>query len=227
MFFDSGYILLVLPALVFALYAQSRVRGTFERYSRYRASSGKTGGEVARELLNGTRLDDVGLERVHSSMGDHYDPRARVLRLSPQVYDGASVAALGVAAHEVGHALQHDLGYAPLSARNAFLPVAQFGSSAAWPLFLLGFIAGIPTLMDLGILFFFAAVLFQVITLPVEYNASNRAMELLEAGGYVSVSEAPAVRQVLNAAALTYVAATAMAVAQLVRLLILRGSRRD
>ncbi len=227
MFLDSGYILLVLPALLFALYAQSRVRSAFERYSRYRSSSGKTGGEVARELLVAARLDDVRVERTPSSLGDHYDPRVRILRLSPQVNDSSSVAALGIAAHEVGHALQHDTGYSPLAVRNAVLPVAQLGSNAAWPLFLLGFLFRMPTLMDLGILFFFAAVLFQVITLPVEYNASGRAMEMLVDGGYISSSDAGPTRAVLDAAALTYVAATAMAVAQLARLLILRGSRRD
>ncbi|NPV71680.1 MAG: zinc metallopeptidase [Firmicutes bacterium] len=226
MFFDSAYIMLVLPALLFALYAQSRVRGAFGRYSRYRATSGKTGGEVASELLRSARLDDVRVERIQSSLGDHYDPRTRVLRLSPQVHDSPSVAALGVAAHEVGHALQHDLGYTPLAIRNTVLPVAQLGSNAAWPLFLLGFLFRIPALMDLGILFFFAAVLFQVVTLPVEYNASSRAMALLAGGGYISTADARPVREVLNAAALTYVAATAMAVAQLARLLILRN-RRD
>ncbi|MGE5485048.1 MAG: zinc metallopeptidase [Ignavibacteriales bacterium] len=227
MFLDAGYILLVMPALIFALYAQSRVRGAFERYSRYRASSGKTGGEVARDLLAAARLDDVKIERTPSSLGDHYDPRVRVLRLSPQVYDSPSVAALGVAAHEVGHAIQHDTGYSPLAVRNAVLPVAQLGSNAAWPLFLLGFLFRMPMLMDLGILFFFAAVLFQVVTLPVEYNASSRAMEMLVGGGYVSTADAGPTKAVLDAAALTYVAATAMAVAQLARLLILRGSRRN
>ncbi len=227
MFIDSGYILLVIPALIFAMYAQSRVRGAFERYSRHRASSGRTGGEVARDLLAAARLDDVRIERIGSSLGDHYDPRTRVLRLSPQVYDSASVAALGVAAHEVGHAVQHDTGYSPLAVRNAILPVAQLGSNAAWPLFLIGLVFSLPMLMDLGILFFFAAVLFQVVTLPVEYNASGRAMEMLISGGYVSASDAGPTKAVLDAAALTYVAATAMAVAQLARLLILRGSRRD
>jgi len=227
MFMDSGYVLLVIPALLFALYAQSRVRGAFERFSRYRTSSGKTGGQVAIEMLRAARLDDVAVERIGSSLGDHYDPRTRTLRLSPQVYDSASVAALGVAAHEVGHAIQHEEGYAPLAVRNAVLPVAQLGSNAAWPLFLLGFIFGLPALMDLGILFFFAAVLFQVVTLPVEYNASSRAMQMLTDGGYLVGAEVAPARQVLDAAALTYVAATAMAVAQLARLLILRGSRRD
>ncbi len=224
--FDSGYILLVLPALIFALWAQSRVNGTFERYSRRWAQSRKTGAEVASELLHQAGLGDISVERIPHTLGDHYDPRHRTLRLSPQVYDRVSVAALGVAAHEVGHAIQHDVGYMPLGLRNSLLPVAQLGSQAAVPLFLIGFLFNFDALMTLGIFFFAGAVLFQLVTLPVEYNASARALALLESGGYISREEVGPVREVLSAAALTYVAATAVAVAQLLRLLMLRGRRR-
>ncbi len=225
-FWDASYFYLVIPALLFAFYAQSRVRGAFEEYSRVRSSSGMTGSQAARAILNAAGLRGVRVERVGRVLADHYDPRARVLRLSPPVHDASSVAAIGVAAHEAGHALQDHLGYLPLRLRNGILPLAQLGSGAAWPLFLVGFLFNSPSLMDLGILLFLGAVLFQVITLPVEYNASQRALETLRATGLVAGREEEMVRRVLNAAALTYLAATAMALAQLARLLILRG-RRD
>lgn len=222
---DSG-LLLVFLALILAMYAQARVQGTYQKYSRYLAARGMTGAEVASDLLYRVGLGDVRVEMTPRELGDHYDPRSRVLRLSPGVYNGRSVAALGIAAHEVGHAIQHDVGYIPLALRNSILPVAQFGSQLAWPLFLMGLFFGITGLMDLGIVLFFAAVMFQIVTLPVEYNASARALELLESEGYLTSREIAPAREVLNAAALTYLAATAMAVAQLARLLILR-SRRD
>ncbi|MGB9866765.1 MAG: zinc metallopeptidase [Bacillota bacterium] len=222
---DSGF-LFVLLALMLAIYAQARVQGTYNKYSRYLAARGMTGAEVASDLLYRVGLGDVRVEMIPRELGDHYDPRSRVLRLSPGVYNGRSVAALGIAAHEVGHAIQHDVGYIPLALRNTILPVAQFGSQLAWPLFLMGLFFGITGLMDLGIVLFFAAVMFQIVTLPVEYNASARALELLEGEGYLTAREIAPAREVLSAAALTYLAATAMAVAQLARLLLLR-SRRD
>jgi Zn-dependent membrane protease YugP len=225
-FWDPTYVL-VLPALLFALYAQARVRQAFETYSRQAGSAGRPGFEVARELLRRAGLDGVRVERTERALGDHYDPRERVLRLSPEVYHSHSVAALGVAAHEVGHALQHHTGYFALNLRNNILPVASLGSTAAFPLFLVGFLfPAMSALMDVGIILFGLAVLFHVVTLPVEKNASARALAMLESGGYVSAREVAPVKAVLDAAALTYLAATAMAVLQLVRLLVLRGSRR-
>lgn len=224
-FFDPTYILLI-PAMLFALYAQSKVQSTFRTYLNVPARSGLTGAQVARSILDRANLHDVRVEMVQRTLGDHYDPRERVVRLSPEVYHGRSVASLGVAAHETGHALQHAQAYVPLSIRSSLFPVAYFGSAAAFPLFFLGFIAAWEPLMTIGIWFFIAAVAFQVVTLPVEFNASARAMRLLTTGGYLASDEAPKTRAVLNAAALTYVAATAMAVTQLLRLLILRDMRR-
>ena len=168
-------------------------------------------------------ISDVRIEPVQGRLADHYDPRDKVLRLSPGVYESDSLAALGVAAHETGHALQHRDGYALLALRSAIVPLASYGTNAAWILFLLGAIASIPALMDLGIVLFLGYVIFALITLPVEFNASSRAVQLLQAHGFVMPQEAQGVRAVLNAAALTYVAAAAMAVLQLVRLIALRN----
>ncbi len=229
-FYDPTYIL-VLPAFIFALYAQARVQSTFRRGMNTRSSAGVTGAQVADRILSAEGVTDVSVEQIGQSMGDHFDPRSSVVRLSPQVYGGTSIAALAVAAHESGHAIQHSEGYAPLAIREAILPVASFGSTLALPLFILGMILGSPQisrfLMSLGIWLFAGAVAFQIVTLPVEFNASRRAMALLADGGYITDAEAPQVRSVLSAAALTYVAAAAVALTQLLRLLVLRGSRRD
>lgn len=228
-FFDSTYILL-LPVIILAVYAQMKVKSTFQRYLRVNASSGLTGAQVARNLLNKNNLPDIPVEITPGNLTDHYDPRHRVLRLSQHVYHGQSLAALGVAAHETGHALQHAQGYIPLNIRSALLPVARFGSQSAFPLFFIGFIfsQGGSFLMDLGILLFTFAVLFQVFTLPVEFNASKRALYMLETQGYLKRGgEVTGARKVLSAAAMTYLAATAIAVFQLLRLLLLRGSRDD
>ncbi len=222
--------IILLPVLVFAMYAQMKVQNTFRKYLRHPAYSGKTGAQVARELLDRNNLYDVQVVRTNRMLGDHYDPRARVIRLSPEVYDGRSVAALGVAAHETGHALQHARNYLPLALRNSIFPLAAFGSQMALPLVFMGLFvqgAGLGWLMDLGILFFLTAILFQVITLPVEFNASRRAMGMLTTGGYIVQGEVGQTREILSAAALTYVAAVAVAVGELLRLLILRNSRRD
>jgi Zn-dependent membrane protease YugP len=225
-FLDTGMMYFVLPALVFAFWAQNRVKTAFKKNMLKVARSGVTGNDVARDILKGSRIHDVSVEVSRGTLSDHYDSRAKAVRLSPEVYQGQSLAALGVAAHEAGHAIQHDVGYAPLGIRNAIFPVASLGSNAAFPLFFIGFILQYPLLMDLGILFFLGAVIFQVVTLPVEFNASNRALALLEGQGYITGDEVGPVKEVLNAAALTYVAATAMALAQLLRLVLLR-SRRD
>lgn len=215
----------VLIAFAFAMYAQSKVASTFERYARIGNSRGLTGAETARDLLKQHGLYDVEVELTRGRLTDHYDPRVKKVRLSQEIYHGTSLAALGIAAHETGHALQHHSSYAPLALRNAIVPVAQLGSTLAWPLFFLGFAMGLPGLADIGILFFLAAVLFQIATLPVEFNASSRAIAMLGDGNYLSQQELGPARAVLQAAALTYVAAAATAIAQLLRLLLLRRSR--
>lgn len=227
MFFWDPTFVLLLPALAFAVYAQFKVKSTFQRYGEVRSSSGYTGAQVAAELLRRQGIADVKVEPVSGMLADHYDPRTRVLRLSPEVYGSDSLAALGVAAHEAGHAVQQHVGYPALALRSAIVPLAGVGTTAAWILFLLGFIFSRPPLMDLGILLFLGYVLFALVTLPVEFNASSRAVALLQGQGFVMPQEADGVRAVLNAAALTYVAAAAMAVMQLVRLLVLRNMRRD
>ncbi|AYO29219.1 MAG: uncharacterized protein PWR06_2553 [Thermoanaerobacteraceae bacterium] len=225
-YWDSTMILL-LPALILAFYAQAKVSSTFERYLRVPARNGLTGAEVAREILRLSGIHDVSVEIQGGRLSDYYDPRRKVLKLSSDVYNGRSLAAQGVAAHECGHAIQHDVGYAPLAIRNSIVPVASFGSQLAFPLFFLGLFLRGEFLMTLGILLFSAAVLFQLITLPVEYNASSRAVTVLEGHGFIDRDEARPVRKVLGAAALTYVAATLMAVMQLLRLLALAGIYRD
>ncbi len=225
MFYDPTFIL-VLPALFLAMYAQFKVNSTFSRYLQERAYAGLTGAQVARQLLNANGLHNVNVERVAGQLTDHYDPRSETVRLSPRVYDGTSVAALGVAAHEVGHAVQHARGYVPLGLRTSLFPLAAVGSQMAFPLFMLGFLFSVDVLMLVGIWFFIAALGFQLITLPVEFNASRRALAALESGGYLTQAEVPKAKAVLNAAALTYVAAVAVAASQLIRLLFLRSQRR-
>ncbi|MCR1898170.1 zinc metallopeptidase [Irregularibacter muris] len=222
---DMSFILLI-PAMIFAIYAQGKVKTTFDRYLRVRNSRGYTGMQVARRILDSQGLYDVPIELTGGHLSDHYDPRKKVLRLSNAVYNGSSVASVGVAAHEVGHAIQHAKGYAPLMIRNFIAPIASFGSQAAWFLFVIGLMFPATGMMDIGILFFLVAVLFQIITLPVEFNASNRAIGLLENQGLLSSGELVPTKKVLQAAALTYVAATVVALSQLLRLLMIRG-RRD
>ncbi|HHU75783.1 MAG TPA: zinc metallopeptidase [Firmicutes bacterium] len=226
-FFDSGFILLVLPAMAFALYAQSKISSTYAHYSRLFSRSRMTGGQIARTLLDAAGMEGVPVEVTEGHLTDHYDPRAKVVRLSSEIYRNGSLAALGIAAHEVGHAIQHDTDYAPLGIRNAIFPLAGFGSRAALPLFFIGllFSGSIGFLMDVGIALFLFAVFFQTITLPVELNASSRALALLGDGGFLEGEELAGAGKVLRAAALTYVAALAVAIAQLLRLLMLRGRR--
>lgn len=226
-FFDSTMLILI-PAIILTLYAQSKVKANFEKYLRVPTRRGYTGGQVAQMLLARNGLGDVPVEVAGGQLSDHYDPTKRILRLSGQVYQGSSVASVSVAAHEVGHAIQHANGYAPLSLRNIVFPVARFGSSAAWVFIMIGLlIPRLGALMDLGILLFAAAVLFQLITLPVEFNASRRALDLLEANGIIyDGEEKNGARNVLKAASLTYVAAMATGMAQLMRLLLIRNRRR-
>lgn len=226
-FFFDWSMLLLIPAMILAFYAQSKVRSTFNKYSEIRNMSGLSGASIARRILDANGLSDVPVEATEGHLTDHYHPGKRELFLSEPVYKSNSVAALGVAAHEVGHAIQHSLGYAPLIIRNTFVPVANFGSFLALPLFMIGFIfsTSIGWLMDVGIVFFSAAVVFHLVTLPVEFDASRRAIGALRTMGYLRGEEVDDARKVLNAAAWTYVAAATMAISQLIRLLILRSSR--
>lgn len=218
--------LLILGALALSLLAQVLVNSCFERYRKVPDASGLTGGEVARRLLDDAGLRNVRIERVSGRLTDHYDPQAKVLRLSPETMDGANVAALGVAAHETGHALQDADAYAPLQLRTACVRTAGIGSQAAWPLFLAGLIFNFRPLVLIGIALYAAMVVFTLVTLPVELNASHRALTLLENGGYLTSDEMPGARSVLSAAALTYVASALMAVLQLLRLIAIAGNRR-
>ncbi len=223
--FDSTY-LLVLIGLVLCVAASAKVKSAFAKYSRVRSRSGMTGAQAADMILKRSGIYDVRIEHVRGDMTDHYDPRSKTLRLSDTVYGSSSVAAVGVAAHECGHALQHARGYAPLSIRTALVPVANFGSSLAWPIFIAGLIFSFGPLLSLGIVLFMAAVLFQVVTLPVEFNASSRALKLLQSNGILYEDEIRDTRKVLSAAALTYVASVAASLLQLLRLIILAGGRR-
>ncbi|MBS3872561.1 MAG: zinc metallopeptidase [Firmicutes bacterium] len=218
---------LMVVAMILAFFSQIKMKSAYQKYSNMRVKSGRTGADVAREILRQAGLTDVRVEPVGGTLTDHYDPRSRTVRLSQGVYNGSSVAALGVAAHETGHALQHQENYGPLALRSAILPLAGFGSNAAFPLFIAGLFFNNVLFMDLGILLFAGAVLFQIVTLPVEFNASTRAVDSLSAGGYVTREEEEPVKDMLRAAGYTYLAATAVALANLLRLVLLRGSRRD
>jgi Zn-dependent membrane protease YugP len=225
-FFDPTYILVIIGVLL-SLGASARVKSTFHSYSRVRSRSGMTGAETAQRILHATGLYDVRVERVEGTLSDHYDPRTKVVRLSEAVYDSASIASIGVAAHECGHAIQHSKAYAPLKIRNALVPVVNFSATISWPMIIIGLIMGGSTfLIDLGIILFSTAVLFQLITLPVEYNASKRAVVQLASNGILYGDELKQTKKVLNAAALTYVAAAAATILQLLRLVILFGGRR-
>ena len=224
--FDPTYFL-VLIGVVLSLWASSRVNSTYAKYAKERSLSGMTGAQAAQRILSMAGIYDVTIQHVAGNLTDHYDPRNKTLNLSDTVYGSASVAAVGVAAHECGHAIQHDRGYAPLKMRSALAPVANIGANISWPLILIGLLlGGSPLLIEIGILMFSLAVAFQLITLPVEFNASNRAMAMLEETGVLYTDELPKTRKVLNAAALTYVAAAASSILQLLRLVLLFGNRR-
>jgi Zn-dependent membrane protease YugP len=206
-----------------SIFAQMRVKACYSKYSKVPASRGITGAQAAREILLAEGIHDVAIELSRGFLSDHYDPRSRVLRLSESVYAGNSLASVGVAAHEAGHAIQHAQGYAPLKMRSALVPVSTIGSNLAWPLLIIGFIFMAKSLIMAGIIFFSLAVLFQLITLPVEFNASSRALQALPAAGILYDSEVAGARKVLSAAALTYVAAAASAVVQLLYFLLRAG----
>lgn len=224
---DMTYIILVMPALLFAMYAQAQVSGTFNRYRTVANRRGYTGAQVARKILDMNGLQNVRIERVSGNLTDHYDPRSNVVRLSDSTHDSISVAAIGVAAHEVGHAIQHAEGYMPIKIRNAIVPVVQIASYAAWPLAILGIIFSFSKLATFGVLLFLVVVLFQIITLPVEFNASGRALKTLANNAILDSDELSASRKVLRAAAMTYVASAVVAIANLLRLLVITGVGRD
>ncbi|MCL4867340.1 MAG: zinc metallopeptidase [Anaerolineae bacterium] len=229
MIFDPLYLLLALPAMLLGLYAQAKVKSNFNKYSQVRTARSQTGAEVARALLNSRGLYEVQVEESQGFLSDHYDPRSRTLRLSPGVYRSPSVAAAGIAAHEMGHALQHANGYVPLQIRSALVPAVQFGSSLAPWIIIIGFVIQFYSLAWLGVILFSGAVLFSLVTLPVEFDASRRAKQLLVSEGLLSVHETEGVNKVLDAAALTYVAAAIAAIGQLLYwVLRLSGvARRD
>lgn len=229
MFFEPTYMLVILGVII-CLLASSKMKSTFNKYSRVRNHSGMTGREAAEQVLRGAGIYDVRVEHISGDLTDHYDPRTKVLRLSDATYNSTSVAAVGVAAHECGHAIQHATGYAPLKIRGALVPVANFGSTIAWPLILIGLLFSSQSSMlflNLGIIAFSLAVLFQIVTLPVEFNASSRAIRILGSSGMLYEDEVDATKKVLSAAALTYVAGAASAILQLLRIILLANSRRD
>lgn len=228
-YFDPTY-MLVIVGVIICLLASAKMRSTFQKYARVRNHSGMTGREAAEEVLRRAGIYDVRVERVAGNLTDHYDPRTKVLRLSDATYGSNSIAAVGVAAHECGHAIQHAQGYVPLKIRGSLVPVANLGSTLAWPLILLGLLfTGESSVMflNLGVLAFSLAVLFQIVTLPVEFNASNRAIRILGSSGIMYPEEVKDTKKVLSAAALTYVAGAAAAILQLLRIVLLTGRRRD
>lgn len=225
-FFDPTYIL-VLAGVLLTVLASAKVRSTYDKYSRVRSRGGMTGAQAAERILHQSGIYDVRIERVSGNLSDHYDPKNKVLRLSDTVYGQDSLAAIGVAAHECGHAIQHQNSYAPLVLRSALVPIANIGSMAAWPIILIGVLFSFNEfLINLGIILFSAAVLFQLVTLPVEFNASRRAIARLSETGILYGDELGQSKKVLDAAALTYVAAAAATILQLLRLILLFGGRR-
>jgi len=224
--FDPLFLYLVLPTMLLAMWAQFRVSSTFKKYSKDRTYKGVTGAEAAREVLRSAGIHDVKIEKVHGHLTDHFDPRTNVIRLSESVYDAKTIAAVGVAAHEAGHAIQYAVHYAPIKIRTAILPVTSFGSKLAIPLVLIGLIFEMTGLINIGILLFGAVVLFQLITLPVEFNASRRAIAAIRDTGLLTSEELPGSKRVLTAAALTYVGALAVSLAQLLRLILISNRRR-
>ena len=223
-YFDPTYIVLI-PAVIFAFYAQMKVNSAYSRYSRVRNRRGITGAQAARMILDANGLSDVRVEITKGRLSDHYDPKKRVMRLSPEVYGNPSIASVSIAAHESGHAVQHGESYMPLKIRNAIVPVVNIASYMAWPLLIIGLLMGQGTgtlIFDIGVLFFLGVIVFHAITLPVELNASKRAIAQLSSLGIVYPEETAGSKKVLSAAALTYVAALATAILNLVRILMLR-----
>ena len=225
-YWDPTYFLIIIGAII-CLIASARVRTTYSKYGKVASMSGMTGAQAAARILQSEGITDVRIGRVSGSLTDHYDPRSKTLNLSDSVYGSTSVAAIGVAAHECGHAIQHHKGYFPLRFRGALVPVANFGSTLAWPLIIIGIFINGYFFIQVGIIFFSLAVLFQLVTLPVEFNASRRAMRKIDALGILGDRELRLTGKVLRAAALTYVASAAASILQLLRLILLFGGRRN
>lgn len=226
-YIDQYYLVLVVPALLISLLAQMHVKGTFNKYRSVGNSRGMTGLDTAKYILQANGIFDVQVTRVAGELTDHYDPRKKVLRLSEATYASTSVAAVGVAAHETGHAIQHNVGYGPLALRSTLVPVANIGSTAGPYIAIIGLFLGYPVIINIGLLLYAAAILFYLITLPVEFNASKRAIECLDSQNILRRDELSSARKVLNAAAMTYVASALVAVASFLRLLLLAGNRRN
>lgn len=227
-YFDPTYMLVLIGAVI-CMIASANVKSTYKKYAQYRSMTGMTGAQAAERLLRSAGINDVKVGHVAGELSDHYNPATKVLNLSDSVYGSTSVAAIGVAAHECGHAIQHAKGYAPLRFRTWFVPVANFGSKLAWPLILIGLFINSESswlIIEAGIVLFSFAVIFQLVTLPVEFNASSRALVLLEQQGILSEQELPYTKKVLSAAALTYVASAAASLLQLLRIILLVGGRR-
>jgi len=225
-YYDPTYILVII-GFIFAAIASAGVQGAFSKYAKVKSYRGYTGADAARKILDENGLYDVKIEHISGNLNDHFDPKANVIRLSDATYSDSSVAAIGVAAHEAGHAVQHAVGYAPIKVRNAIVPAVNIASTLSMPLFLIGLIFAYPTLTTLGIILFSAALIFQVVTLPVEFNASRRAITILNQSAMLEDDELKGARKVLTAAAMTYVAAVISTALQLLRLVLLSGSRRD
>ena len=224
-YWDPTYVLVIIGAVI-CMIASANVSGTFRKYNRVRNSRNMTGAQVAAQILQEAGLSNIRIEHISGDLTDHYDPSAKVLRLSDSVYGSTSIAAAGVAAHECGHAIQDKVNYIPIRLRNAIVPVVNLGSKLSWPVIILGLILGRAGLLQIGIILFGLTLLFQVVTLPVEFNASSRAVHLLDSLGILQGDEVSGTRKVLGAAALTYVAAAAASILQLMRLIILFGGRR-
>lgn len=224
-YYDPTYILVIL-GFIFAMIASGGVQRTFNKYSRIKSYRGYTGADAARKILDDNGLYDVRIEHINGNLSDHYDPKANVIRLSDATYADNSVAAIGVAAHEAGHAVQHAVGYAPIKVRNAIVPAVNLCSSLSMPLFLIGLIFALPTLTTMGIVLFAGALVFQLVTLPVEFNASRRALSILNTSAMLDEEELSGAKKVLTAAAMTYVAAVISTALQLFRLILLSNSRR-
>lgn len=225
-YFDPTFILLI-PAIILSIWAQFKVHSNFNRYTKVYSRSGLTGAQVAKILLNANGITDVGIERVAGNLTDHYHPTKKMLYLSESVYGNSSISAISVAAHEVGHAIQHHENYAPLKIRSMLVPAAQIGDYASWILLIAGLILSISPLVELGIVLFSFVVLFQIVTLPVEFNASSRALQQLAYYGILDSSEIPGGKKVLSAAAWTYVASAVMAILQLLRLMLIFAGNRE
>ncbi|HLV09121.1 MAG TPA: zinc metallopeptidase [Halanaerobiales bacterium] len=226
-FYYEPTMILIIPALILVIYAQIKVKGTYNKYSKVYARNGLTGAEVASKLLKENGIHDVNIKQIPGNLSDHYHPGKKELNLSRNVYGSSSLAAIGVAAHETGHAIQHDREYKPLSIRASLVPAANIGSNWGLPLAVIGYFIRADFMIGLGLVLFIAAFLFHLVTLPVEFNASNRAIALLSAGHYLNTKELKGAKKVLRAAAFTYVAATLMALANLLRILVLFGLSRD